>query len=57
MTDTPEIDSDDMVEFLQDFINAAVEREGKTKVTASIEDELYPAYLIWKKEKDNRRHH
>ncbi len=57
MIDTPEIDSDDMVEFLQDFINSAVEREGKTKVTASIEDELYPAYLIWKKEKDSRRHH
>lgn len=57
MTDIPEIDSDDMVEFLKDFINAAVEREGKKEITASIEDELYPAYLIWKKEKEKNRYH
>lgn len=57
MTDTPERDSDDVVEFLKDFINAAVEREGKTEITASIDDELYPAYFLWKKEKDKKRYH
>lgn len=57
MTDNSEVDSDDMVEFLKDFINAAVEREGKTKITASIDDELYPAYLLWKQEKNKKRYH
>jgi len=55
-TDTPELNAEDMTEFLRDFIDTVVKKEGKTEVSSSIE-ELYPVYLLWKKEKDKRRKH
>ncbi len=55
-TETPEFNSEEMTEFLRDFIDTVVKKEGKTEVSYSME-ELYPAYLLWKKEKDKRRQH
>lgn len=55
-TDTPEFNAEEMTEFLRDFIDTVVKKEGKTEVSYSME-ELYPAYLLWKKEKDKKRQH
>jgi len=54
--DTPEFNAEEMTEFLRYFIDTVVNKEGKTEVSYSME-ELYPAYLLWKKEKDKRRQH
>lgn len=56
MTDTPAFNEEDMTEFLRDFIGTVIDEEGKPEVTFSLE-ELYPAYLLWKKEKDKRQQH